>query len=251
MNGLEALELAVAAVVGLASVGLAGRASRMLWRGAREDAHGTACASRRLWAHRMRLFAFTGLAAVGVGGLAAVRSGFGPGGLAAGGAWWWSVGMGLSGLLAWASARASGRASRRGDKRSHVRARIRFQRWGEQQRRRRERGQRGQGPSQRGRGGARAEEEHHRRRRQQHARAGRRKRQGQQQKVRRALRTLQLSAEATPEEIKRAWREHAFRHHPDRHSSAGDEARAQHAEAFREAKRAYETLREDDDANRR
>lgn len=237
MDVLDVLALTVAAVAVAASVWLAWRASRELVRGAREDAHGTARASRRLWAHRMRLFAFTGLSAVVVGVLAGVRNGVAAGGLAAGSTLWLSVGLLLSGLLAWVSARASGRASRHGDKRSHVHARLRFQRWREQQQRRwrRQQQQRHSRPRE-GPAGHRQRSQ----RDQATAREARRR-----AEVRRALRTLRLSAEATPEEIKRAWREQAFRHHPDRHASASDAAREEHAAAFRQARRAYETLRRD------
>ncbi|PSQ82670.1 MAG: hypothetical protein BRD44_07305 [Bacteroidetes bacterium QS_7_67_15] len=240
MDVLDVLARTVAAVAVAASVWLAWRASRELVRGAREDAHGTARASRRLWAHRMRLFAFTGLSAVVVGVLAGVRNGVAAGGFAAGSTLWLSVGLLLSGLLAWVSARASGRASRHGDKRSHVHARLRFQRWREQQQRRRRRQQRHSRPRE-GPAGHRQRSQRQRSQRDQAtAREARRR-----AEVRRALRTLRLSAEATPEEIKRAWREQAFRHHPDRHASASDAAREEHAAAFRQARRAYETLRRD------
>lgn len=221
---LDVLVLIVTAGAVGASMWLAWRALEELVEGAREAAHGATDARRRLWAYRMRIFTLTGLAAVGLGVLAAARHD-----LAVGGALWLSGGMLAFGLLAWVSARASGRASRRNDKREHIRARLRFMRG---QRRaadgaadRREREAHFRGSSQGRRRRTPRESEH-------------------QAKVRRALRTLGLPEDATEDDIKRAWREQVLRHHPDRHATDGDDAREEHAEAFRRAQRAYETLTE-------
>ncbi|PSQ98701.1 MAG: hypothetical protein BRD48_06250 [Bacteroidetes bacterium QS_9_68_14] len=69
-----------------------------------------------------------------------------------------------------------------------------------------------------------------------------------QAEVRRALRTLGLPEDATDDEIKRAWREQALRHHPDRHASESESPLREedHAEAFLRAQRAYETLTDRD-----
>lgn len=215
---LDVLVLIVTAGAVGASMWLAWRALEELVEGAREAAHGATDARRRLWAYRMRIFTLTGLAAVGLGVLAAARHD-----LAVGGALWLSGGMLAFGLLAWVSARASGRASRRNDKREHIRARLRFMR--------------------RQRRAANGTEREARSRDSSQGRRQRTPRESEPQaEVRRALRTLGLPEGATEDDIKRAWREQVLRHHPDRHATDGDDAREEHAAAFRRAQRAYETL---------
>lgn len=53
---------------------------------------------------------------------------------------------------------------------------------------------------------------------------------------------LGVAKTATDDEIKKAYRRLAAAHHPDRHTSASDEVKAEHEAKFKEAKEAYETL---------
>lgn len=223
MSALRAFELVVAAGAVAASGGLAWRAADDLYHGACEDAHGAASARRRLWAQRMRIYTLTGLSAVGVGAVVAFQRAFTGGGVLR-----LSAGVLAFGVFAWVSARSARRASRQENKRARVRERMRARmraRMHQRQRRRAEVHS--------------AEEE---RRRAHRGRSTSRRARRQEEEVRRALRTLGLRKGATPDEVKRAWRAHAFRHHPDRHVSADEAQRERHAEAFRRAQRAYDTL---------
>ncbi|PSR01490.1 MAG: hypothetical protein BRD47_05995 [Bacteroidetes bacterium QS_8_68_28] len=216
---IDVLALIVAAAAVGASMWLAWRALRAFYRGAQEAAHGATDARRRLWAYRMRISTLTGLTAVGLGVLAAARQD-----LALGGVLWLSGGMLAFGVLAYASAHSAGRASQRSDKREHVRARLRFLRRRRRRHAANERDPRGRSGSSREKRAQAPRDAEHR------------------AEVRRALRTLGLPEGATEKDIKRAWREQVLRHHPDRHATSGDAARKEHAEAFRRAQRAYETL---------
>jgi DnaJ-domain-containing protein 1 len=223
---LDALALIVAAAAVGASMWLAWRALRAFCRGAQEAAHGATDARRRLWAYRMRISTLTGLTAVGLGVLAAVRQD-----LALEGALWLSGGMLAFGALAYASAHSAGRAAQRGDKREHVRARLRSLRWRRRYHAANERDPKGRnGSSREQRAQAPRDAEH-------------------RAEVRRALRTLGLPRGATDDEIKRAWRKQALRHHPDRHVSESEDTSREkdHAEAFLRARRAYETLTDRDE----
>jgi len=53
---------------------------------------------------------------------------------------------------------------------------------------------------------------------------------------------LGLSKDATEDEIKKAYRQHALKHHPDRHSSATEEIRKTEEKKFKDIGEAYGVL---------